>query len=104
MTAIQSPYVLPIRRLGSGVIHLAALMPESLGVGRFIKPFRGTDAPVVSLCAAQLNGVKVWMQETHTMCRRCERLASHRSLTVRFCDPAVDIPEDDENGRTGAAT
>ena len=75
--------ILPMRRMGSSVIHLVPIMPESLGVGHFVTDFRGTDAPVVSICMAQLNGTKVWMQNG-TVCRRCERLAARYGHTVAW--------------------
>ena len=82
MTAI----VLPLRRFGSGVTHLVAIRPESLGVGHFVTDFLGTEAAVVSLCMATLNGTKVWMQSGKP-CAKCARIAESRGLAVEFYDP-----------------
>ena len=78
--------VLPLRRLGSGVIHFVAIRPASLGVGHFVTDFLGTEAPVVSLCMAHLNGTKVWMQKGKP-CAKCSRIATSRGLTVEFYEP-----------------
>lgn len=91
--------LLPMRRLGSGVTHLVPIMPESIGTGRLINDFRGTEALVVSVCLAKLNGPKAWMQNG-SICRGCQRTADRYGHTVRWFDPDSDLPESTRNGST----
>lgn len=74
--------VIPMRRLGSSVIHLVDIDPTALvGMSHLgtvwmqtsKAPCVGTTEPVVTICGSTLRGVTVWMQTSKKACTRCTR-------------------------------